>query len=55
MSRDDAPNFRHIPNNGTCFLCRYLDQWGFCTKHEFFISRIDFYLCDDWKDRNETR
>jgi len=46
MSRDDAPNFRHIPTSITCAFCKYMDQWGYCHKYEFIVSRVDFYLCD---------
>ena len=54
MSRDDAPNFRHISAQVTCVSCEHIDQSRFCSKYEFFVvpSPRD-YICDGWKEEDE--
>jgi len=54
MSRDDAPNFRKIPNNESCWNCDYYSyDGGKCENHnlnlEDYEGYIWDYVCDDWK------
>jgi len=54
MSQDNAPNFRKIPKNESCWNCDYYSyDGGKCENHnlnlEDYEGYIWDYVCDDWK------
>ena len=54
MSREDAPNFRHVGVKACCDCYYYAGIMGDCEKHSFILEGIDgeiasFYVCDDWR------